>query len=74
MSETKKIKLSPIDDLKCFVRNVKSSRSAEHFFITREKSFVSQVIAKYENPTFDLGGELSVEFRSFDTDAGGPSK
>lgn len=79
MSETKKIKLSPIDDLKCFVRNVKCGQSAEHFFITREKSFVGQVIAKYKNPTFDLGGDLSVEFRSFDTDelgvdAGGPTK
>ena len=59
LAETKKFKLNPINDLKCFVRQVKRGQSAERFFITREKSFVSQIIGKYKNPSFDVGGEFS---------------
>ncbi len=68
-----------MDELKFFVSRVKKGQFKEQLLITREKSFVSQVITKYKNPTFDLGGILSVEFRSFGTyelgvDAGGPTK
>ena len=42
LAETKRIKLNPIDELKCFVRQVKKGQSAEHFLITREKSFINQ--------------------------------
>ena len=79
LAETKRIKLNPTDELKCFVRQVKKGQSAEHFLITREKSFINQVIGKYKNPKFDLGCGLTVEFRSFGADelgvdAGGPTK
>ena len=79
LTETKKFKLNPIDDLKCFVIQVKRGQSAERFFITREKRFVNQIIGKYKNPSFDVGGEFSAESHSCGTeelgvDAGGPTK
>ena len=76
----KKIKLNPTDDLKYFVRLVKNEKPiCRTFFVTRQVSFINQVIGKYKNPRFDLGCDLTVEFRSFGTDelgvhAGGPTK
>lgn len=74
----KKVKLSPIEELRLFIGRVKKSQSEEELLITREKSFISQVLRRYKNPRFDLGCNLCVAFRSSGTyelgaDAGGPT-
>ena len=51
----KRHKCDPMDELKSFVSHVKKGLIQEELLITREKSFVSQVIAKYKDPTFDIG-------------------
>ena len=72
-------KLSGGQSLKRFIGDIAQPNADQQFLnITREKSIIGQVVQKYNNPAFNIGSPLIVQFRSPGTpelgiDVGGPT-
>ena len=62
---TKIRKLDPQDALQKFITGVVRPNAPDvEMVMTREKSFVNQVLRKYKNPNFDMRSPVNIQFCS----------